>query len=226
METVDLAREREHRAPAERDDHRSRCERAERPRAHELERELALEDLQLVLRERALHERERVERAEQQDLAVLAGEQEPRPGRAALGVVGPLHLVENEQLAGERRHLHGRADDRGSLVDALLAGHQTDALGADPLAEAAVRLLRKHPERTRIDAGPLVRELAQRRVRLARVRRPEVRDDALGLKPARRQRDRDPLLGSPNCLGRAPPCAIGAARPLLPALRWSALMHR
>ena len=227
METVDLAREREHRAPAERDDDRSRRERAERPRAHELERELALEDLQLVLGKRALHEWERVERAEQEDLAVLAREQEPRPGRAALGVVRPLHLVEDEQLARERRHLHGRADHGRVLVDALLAGDQTDVLGADPLAEAAVRLLREHPQRPRVDAGPLVRELAQRRVRLAGVRRPEVRDDAIGLDAARRKRDRDAALGLAHGLGRAPAApALGAARPLLPAACRTAVAHR
>ena len=175
---------------------------------------------------RALHERERVERAEQEDLAVLAGEQEPRPGRAALRVVGPLHLVEDEQLARERRHLHRRADDGRVLVDALLAGDQTDVLGADPLAEAAVRLLREHPERACVDAGPLLRELAQRRVRLAGVRRPEVRDDALGLDAARRKRDRDAALCLAHGLGRAPAApALGAARPLLPAACRTAVAH-
>ena len=105
-----------------------------------------------MLGKRALHEWERVERAEHEDLAVLARQQEPRPGRTALGVVRPLHLVEDEQLARERRHLHGRADHRRVLIDALLAGDESDVLGADPLAEAAVRLLREHPERACVDA--------------------------------------------------------------------------
>ena len=227
MEPVHLSREREHRAAAERDDDRSGRERAERPRADELERELALEDLQLVLGERPLHERERVERTEQEDLAVLACEQEPRPRRAALRVVGPLHLVEDEELARVRRHLDGRADDRRALVDALLAGDETDVLGADPLAEAAMCLLREHPQRARVDARALVRQLAESGVRLARVRRAEVRDDALGLDPARRQRDRDAALGLPYGLRRAPAArAIGAARPLLTAACRTAVAHR
>ena len=110
VQPVHLAGEREHRPATERDDDGAGRQRAERALADELERELALEDLQLVLREGSFDERERVERAEEEDLAVLAGEQQPRPGRAALGVVRPLHLVENEQLARLRRHLDRRAD--------------------------------------------------------------------------------------------------------------------
>ena len=125
--------------------------------ADELERQLALEDLQLALRERSVDERERVERAEQEDLAVLAREEQARPRRAALGVVRPLHLVEDEQLARLGRHLHRRADNRRALVHALLARDEPDVLGADPLAEAPVRLLREHPQRSRVDAGALVR---------------------------------------------------------------------
>ena len=138
-------------------------QRAERALPDELEGELALEDLQLVLGEGSLDERERVERAEQQDLAVLAGEEKPRPGGAALGVVRPLHLVEHEQLARPGRHLDRRADDRRALVGALLAGDQADVLRADPLSEAAVRFLREHPQRPRVDAGALVRQLTERR---------------------------------------------------------------
>ncbi len=112
MQAVHLAREREHRAAAERDDDRARGQRPQRPLAHELERELPLEELQLVLGERALHERERIDGAEEEDLSVLAREQQARPGRSAFGVVGPLHLVEHEELARVRRHLHRRADHR------------------------------------------------------------------------------------------------------------------
>ena len=64
-----------------------------------VERRLALEEADLDLRERVPHERQRLDRAEQQDVAVLAAEHEPRPGRAALLVLGPLHLVEHERLA-------------------------------------------------------------------------------------------------------------------------------
>ena len=197
MQPVHLAGEREHRAAAERDDDGAGRQRAERPLADELERELALEDLELVLREGAIDERERVERAEEEDLAVLAGEQQPRPRRAALGVVGPLHLVEDEELPVLRRHLDRRADHRRALVDPLLAGDEPDVLGADPLAEPAVRLLGEHPQRACVDTGALLGELPQRGVRLPRVRRAEVRDDALGSDAARRQRDRDALLRRP-----------------------------
>src|ERR671910_2176958 len=58
MQAVHLAGEGEHRAAAERDDDRSRRERAERARADELEWQLALEELQLVLRKRPLDERQ------------------------------------------------------------------------------------------------------------------------------------------------------------------------
>ena len=78
-----------------------------------------------------------------------------------------------------RRHLDGRADDRCALVDSLLARDETDVLGADPLARAAVRFLREHPQRACVDARALLRELLERGVGLTRVRRPEVRDDAL-----------------------------------------------
>ena len=112
VEPVQLPREREHRLAAERDDDRARRETAERALADELEREDPLEHLHLGLRERLQDERLCVERAEQEDVAVLAREQEPRPGRAALRVVGPLHLVEDEHLTRARRHLDGAADDR------------------------------------------------------------------------------------------------------------------
>ena len=188
MQAVHFAGEGEHRAAAERDHDGSRRERAERARADELERQLALEELQLVLGKRPLDERQRVERAEQQDLSIVAGEQQPRPRRAALRVVRPLHLVEDEEIAGMRRHLHGGADDRCALVHALLARDEADALLADPLAQPAVRFLRQHAQRACVDAGALLRELLQRGVGLTRVRRPEVGDDALRLDPARRQR--------------------------------------
>ena len=99
MEAVQLAGEREHGLAAERDDDGSGREPAERALADELERQNPLEDLDLRLGERLQHERLGVERSEQEDVPELACEQEPRPGRAALGVVRPLHLVEDEHLA-------------------------------------------------------------------------------------------------------------------------------
>ena len=119
MAPVHLAREREHRATAERDDDGARREPGECPLADEVEREHALEDLELRLRERVLDERQCVERAEDQDLPVLAREQQSSPRRAAFLVVGPLHLVEHEELAGLGRHLDRGSDDRRALVDAL-----------------------------------------------------------------------------------------------------------
>ena len=112
MEEVELAREPDHGAAAERDDDRSRPEPGDAAAADPVERRLALEEPHLDVRKRIPHERQRLDRAEQQDVTVLAAEHEPRPRRAALLVLGPLHLVEHERLAAHRRHLRGAADDR------------------------------------------------------------------------------------------------------------------
>ena len=186
MEPVDLAGEREDRLAAERDDDRSRREPAELARADELERELPLVHPELGVRERTPDQRQRVERAEQADVAVLAREQQLRPRRAALLVVGPLHLVEHEHVARARRHLHRAAEDRRVLVDALLARDEPDALVAEPGREPPVRLLREHPERPCVDAPPPLREELERVVGLAGVRRAEVRDDRLRRRSPRR----------------------------------------
>ena len=174
-----------------------------------------------MLGERALHERECIDGAEEEDLSVLAREQQACPGRSAFGVVGPLHLVEHEELARVRRHLHRRADHRRVLVDPLLAGDEPDVLGSDPLTEPSVRFLGEHPERPGVDAGALVGELAERRVRLPGVRRAEVGDDTLGREAARRKRDCDPLLSRLHRVRRAAARAIGPAGPLLPSPRWT-----
>ena len=226
LEAVHLAGECKHRAPAEGDDHASRRQRAKRPRADELERQLALEDLQLMLRKCTLDERECVECAEQEDLAVLAREQESRPRGAALRVVGPLHLVEDEELARVRRHLDRRADDRRALVDSLLTCDQPDVLRSDPLSEPSMCFLREHAQRACVDAGALLCELLERGVRLPRVRRPEVGDDPLGLDTPRRQRDGDGALRLAHGLARVPAgCASRAARPLLPATCRTPVAH-
>ena len=142
---------------------------------------LALEETELDLRERVPHERQRLDRAEQQDVAVLAAEQQPRPRRAALLVLGPLHLVEHERLAARRCHLGRAAHDRGAGIDPLLPGHETDALGAELRRQPPVRLLREHPQRRRVHAAAVLDKEAERVVRLARVGGPEVRDHRLGL---------------------------------------------
>ena len=92
--------------------HRARRERAQLARADELERQLPLVHAELGVGERAADERQRVERAEQPDVAVLAGEEQLRPGRAALLVVCPLDLVEHEHLARSGGHLDRAAEDR------------------------------------------------------------------------------------------------------------------
>jgi hypothetical protein len=63
VKPVDLTREREDGSSAERDHDRSGGQRAQRPLADELERELSLEHLELALGECAIHERKRVEGA-------------------------------------------------------------------------------------------------------------------------------------------------------------------
>jgi hypothetical protein len=180
---VELAREREHGAPAERDHDRSRLQALERHLARPVERRLALEEADLGLRKRVLDERQRLDGPEQQDVLVLAREQQPRPGGAALAVIGPLHLVEHEHLAVQRRHFRRAADDRRALVDPLLAGDEPDRLGAELRGEAPVRLLGEHAQRRREDASAGVGEELERRVRLAGVGRPDVRDHRLRLDP-------------------------------------------
>ena len=189
MQLVQLAGEPDHRAAAERDDDGARPETGDAALAEPVERRLALEEAQLGVRERVLDERQRLDRAEQQDVPVLAAEHQPRPRRAALLVLGPLHLVEHERLAVHRRHLGGAADDRRVGVDALLAGDEADAVLAELGGEPAVRLLREHPQRRRVDAAAVLDEEAQRVVRLAGVRRAEVRDHRLRLGRPLRQAD-------------------------------------
>ena len=214
MELVELAGEADHGAAAERDDDGSRPEPGDAALADPVERRLALEEANLHVRERVPHERQRLDRAEQQDVAVLAAEHEPRPRRAALLVFGPLHLVEDERLAVHRRHLRRAADDRRVRIHALLARDEADAVLADLRRQAAVRLLREHAQRRRVDAAAVLDEKAQRVVRLAGVRRPEMRDHRLRLGPA---------LGQPNGqvgdrLARRrqpPPVTFATARPFL-----------
>src|SRR6185436_18529473 len=204
-------REREHGLSAERHHDRARRERPQLSRADELERQLALVDAQLRLGERAAYEWQRVQRAQQADVPVLPGEQKLRPRRATLLVVGPLHLVEDEHLTVSRRHLDGAAQHRGVLVDPLLARDQPDLFLAEQGREPAVRLLRQHPQRAGVDAAPLLGEECQRVVCLAGVRRPEVRDDALGLSPPLGESDLDPTLGALH--GRA---LVGTGGPCVP----------
>ena len=128
---VDLAGQREHGSAAEGDDDRPRREPSQLACADELERELPLVDSELRVREGVTDERERVERAEQAEVPVLAGEQELRPGSPPLLVVGPLHLVHDEDVAGSGRHLDRAAEDRRVLVDALFPRDETDFARAE-----------------------------------------------------------------------------------------------
>ena len=79
LPAVQLACEREHRAAAEGDHHRAGPKALERHRTRPVERRLALEEAHLGLRERVLDQRQRLDGAEQEDVPVLAGEEEPRP---------------------------------------------------------------------------------------------------------------------------------------------------
>src|SRR4029079_18868782 len=97
----------------------------------------------------------------------------------------------------------------GVLVDPLLARDQPDLFLAEQGREPAVRLLRQHPQRSGEDAAPVLGEERQRVVGLAGVRRPEVRDDALGLSPPLGESDLDPTLGAPHrraLVGTGGPC--------------------
>jgi hypothetical protein len=126
VQLIQLAGEADHRAPAERDDHGARAESGDAALADPLERGLALEEAHVCPRERSLDERQRLDGTEDEDVAVVAPEHEPRPGRAALLVLRPLHLVEDESVAAHRGHLRGAADDRRAGIDPLLAGHEPD----------------------------------------------------------------------------------------------------
>ncbi len=194
MHAVDLAGEREHRLAAERHEHAPRCHGAQLHGADPLERELALEHLHLDPGKRLLDERQRVERAEQPQVAVLARQQQTRPRSPPLLVVGPLHFVEHQHVARGRRHLDRAADDRRAGIDALLARDEAHLLLAELVGQPTVRFLREHPQRPRVHAPPVLGQEAERLVRLAGVRRAEVRDHGLRLHAPRRQPDLDPPL--------------------------------
>ena len=129
-------------------------------------------------------------------MAVLAGEEQLGPRGAALLVVGPLHLVEDEHLALSGRHLDGAAEDRRVVVEPFLARDEADLLLAEQRSEPAMGLLREHPQRPRVDAAPVLGEERERVVRLAGVRRPEMRDDGLGRRPPLGEPDLDLSLGA------------------------------
>ena len=80
LPAVELAGKREHCAAAERDHDRAGPKALERDRAGPVERRLALEEAHLGLRECVLDQRQRLDGAEEEDVPVLAGEQQPRPG--------------------------------------------------------------------------------------------------------------------------------------------------
>ena len=103
---------------------------------------------------------------------------EPRSSSSA-------HCTSSSTSTSPRRGAISTVQQRigARVVDPLLPGDQPDVLLAERSPKPAVRLLREHPQRACVDAAPLLREELERVVRLARVRRAEVRDDA---SPARR----------------------------------------
>ena len=109
------------------------------------------------------------------------------------------------------------------LVHALLARDEPDALSAELGAQAAMRFLGEHPEWRCEDAAAGVGEELERGVGLARVGRPDVRDDGLRLRPPERKDDL--RLGNANVSG-APLPPLPAARPLLAAAMFAARGHR
>ena len=131
-------------------------------------------------------------------MPVLAAKEQPRPGGAALGVVRPLHLVEDEHLARARGHLHGATDDRRVFVDPLLAGDEPHTVDAELGTEPAVRLLGEHPQRTGVHTSPLLGEEAEGVMGLTGVRRAQMRDDAFRGHPALGKANLDPALGTPR----------------------------
>ena len=91
-----------------------------------------------------------------------------------------------------------------------------DALFTKLRRQAAMRLLREHSQRPGVDTAPLLGQEGERVVRLAGVRRTEVRDDRLRLGAALRQADRDTVLRPLHCgalvRARRPRVAGGARR--------------
>jgi hypothetical protein len=102
-------------------------------------------------------------------------------------------------------------------MDTLLARDEADASLAELGREPPVRLLREHPERRRIDAPPRFDEKAERVVRLARVRRSEVRDHRLRLDTPVRQPDRQ--LGDGTARRLSSPMPFAPTGALLPPPR-------
>ena len=144
-------------------------------------------------------------------MAVLACEQELRPRRAALLVVRPLHLVEHEHLARAgaistvQQRIGACSLTRSSPVTSpTRSSPSSPTAGGAPPGRASAAVPRRRP-------SPL-REEPERVVGLARVRRPEVRDDALGRRPALRQPDRDPVLGALHRGALVGPCGAGVTR--------------
>ena len=182
-----------------------------------VERRLALEEAHLDLRERVADERQRLDRAEQEDVAVLTAEHEARPRRPALLVLRPLDFVQDERLPAQRSHLGGAAEDRRVLVDPLLARHEPDLPLPQLRAQPAVRLLREHPQRRRVYAASRLDEEAERVVRLAGVRRAEVRDHRLWLDGSLGEANRQLGDGLPRRC--APPMPLAPAGTLLASLR-------
>jgi hypothetical protein len=217
MQLVQLAGEPDHGAAAEGDDDGPRAQAGDRAAAGPVERRLALEEANLGPRKRVPNEWQRLDRAQQQDVPVFATQEEACPRRATLLVLGPLHLVEHERLAARRSHLGGATHDRRIRIHALFPGDEPDALLAELGRETPVRLLREHPQRRRVDALPGLDEEAKGVVRLAGVRRAEVRNHRLRLDAPLGQPDGQ--LGDGTARRLSPPMPFAPTGALLPPPR-------
>ena len=113
-------------------------------------------------------------------LPVVAGEDQPRPVVAAVGVGDPVRLVEHQEVAAHGRLLHGAADDRGVGVDLLLAGGEADGAGRELRGQPRVGLVGQLAQRRGVDAAAVLGQRDEGVVGLAGVGRPEVEDDLLG----------------------------------------------
>ena len=113
-----------------------------------------------------------------------------------------------------------------SGINALLARNEADGILAEVGREPSVGLLRQHPQRPCVDAAAALLQDLECVVRLARVGRPQVRDDGVGRRTPLRERDLDRALGALDRRIRArrarPLVALRAARALRPAASLSA----
>ena len=114
---------------------------------------------------------------------------------APVEIGGQLHLVDRDEIDVDvARHRLDRRDPvaRRIRLDLLLAGHQRDIFGADPLDDAVVDFARQQPQRQADHAVREGQHPLNGVMRLARVGRPQHRTHArvprLGAAAHRRSR--------------------------------------